>query len=85
MCHFPTCHSDGEVSGGLFVPPEDTNINSRVLVGHVCDFYDGATNLNAGCGQDPQSVLVPVEGHAGSGADVTAQLENIARLEHKMF
>lgn len=65
--------------------PEDTNINSRVLVGHICDFDDGATDLNAGRGQDPDSILVPIEGHAGSGADVTAQLENVPRLEQKMF
>lgn len=81
----PTCHGDGEVSGGLFVTPEDTNINSRVLVGHVCDFYDGAADLNAGHGQDPDSVLVPVEGHAGPGADVAAQLEDVPRLQQEVL
>lgn len=84
-CPFLTCHSDGEVSCGLFVPPEDTNINSRVLIRHICDFYDRTTDLNAGRGQNPESLLVPIEGHAGSGIDVTAQLENIPRLQQKMF
>lgn len=84
-CPFLTCHSDGEVSSGFFVPPEDTNVNSRVLVCHICDFYDRTTDLNAGRGQNPEAILVPIEGHAGSGVDVTTQLENISRLQQKMF
>lgn len=85
MCVSPTCHSDGEVPGGFFVSPEDTDIKPRVLVGHICDFDDGTPDLNAGRGQDPGPVLVPVEGHAGPAADVTAQLEDGPRLQQEVF
>lgn len=81
----PTCHSDGEVPGGLFVSPEDTDIKPRVLVGHICNFDDGAPDLNTGRGQDPGPVLVPVEGHAGPAADVAAQLEDGPRLQQEVF
>lgn len=84
-CAFLTSHSDGEVSSGSFVTPEDTNINSRVLVCHICDFYDRTTDLNAGRGKNSEAILVPIEGHAGSGVDVTTQFENIPRLQQKML
>lgn len=83
--YFLTCHSDGEVSHGLFVASENTNINTRIFIRYVRDFHDSATDLNAGRGQNPGSFLVPVEAHARAGTDVTAQLENIARLQQKML
>lgn len=70
----PTCHSDGEVPQGLFVSSENANINTRVFVHHVCDFHDGTTDLDAGCGHNPASLLVPVDCHARPGAEVAAQL-----------
>lgn len=59
---------------------ENTNINSRILICYVCDFHDGAANLDARRGQNPASLLVPVDRHPGPGADVTAQLQDVARL-----
>lgn len=76
----PTCHSDGEVPHGLFVSSENTNINAWVLVRYVCDFHDGSADLDTGRGLNPASPLVPVDRHAGPGAEVAAQLQDVARL-----
>lgn len=81
----PTCHSDCEVPHGLFVSSENTNINARILICYVSDFHDGAADLDARCGQNANSLLVPVDRHAGPCADVTAQLQDIAWLQEKMF
>lgn len=84
-CLLPTCYSDGEVPDWILGSTESTNINSWVVVRHVCDLHGGSTHLDARRGQEPRPFLEPVDCHARPCVHVAAQLQNVPRLQQEVL